>query len=75
MMMVVTEQQEDNDYHQQIFNKIMKYILSVLLKYPLFYVAINGLVALTGLNIWWCVPIAVVIGISYDFGEFLQKRD
>lgn len=47
----------------------MRYIISFLLKYPVYYVVVNGLVAITGLNIWWCVPICVIIGLMYDIGE------
>jgi hypothetical protein len=52
----------------------MKLIISYLIQYPLYYVVVNGLAALTGLNIWWCVPIGVVIGMSYDIGEMMRRK-
>jgi len=52
----------------------MNYIISFLFQFPLYYVLVNGLVALTGLSIWWCIPISTVIGLSYDIGEMVWKR-
>jgi len=51
----------------------MNYIISFLLQLPLYYVVLNGLVALTGLSIWWCIPICTVIALSYDIGEMVRK--
>jgi len=53
----------------------MKHIISFLLKFPLYYVVINGLVALTGLSIWWCIPICTVIGLSYEIGEMVRRGE
>jgi len=53
----------------------MNYLISFLLQFPLYYVVVNGLAALTGLNIWWCVPICVVIALLYDIGEMVRKRE
>jgi len=52
----------------------MNYIISFLLQLPLYYVLVNGLTALTGISIWWCIPICTVIGLSYDIGEMVRKR-
>jgi hypothetical protein len=53
----------------------MKTFISYLIQYPLHYVVVNGLAALTGLSSWWCVPIGVLIGLSYDAGEMIRKRE
>ena len=52
----------------------MKHIISFLLKFPLYYVVLNGLVALTGFSILQCIPICTVIGLSYEIGEWVRKR-
>jgi len=52
----------------------MKIFISYLIQYPLYYVVVNGLAALTGLNIWWCVPICVVVMMSYDIGEMMRRK-
>lgn len=53
----------------------MNYFIAFLLKFPLYYVLISGLVALTGLSIWWCIPICTVICLSYDIGEMVRRRE
>jgi hypothetical protein len=53
----------------------MKIFISYLLQFPLYYVVVNGLAALTGLSIWWCVPIGVLIGSSYAAGEMIRRRE
>jgi hypothetical protein len=53
----------------------MNYFISLLLKYPVFYVLVNGLAALTGLAIWWCVPITIGIVFMYDFGETIRRGE
>ncbi len=52
----------------------MNYFISFLLQMPMYYVVVNGLAALTGLSVWWCVPICVVIGMSYDIGEMVRRK-
>jgi hypothetical protein len=52
----------------------MNYFISFLLQMPMYYVVVNGLAALTGINIWWCVPICVVVMMSYDIGEMVRKK-
>ena len=56
-------------------NPTLKFIISFLFKFPLYYVVINGLSALIGWNIWWCVPLCVLIGMSYDIGEMIRRGD
>jgi len=53
----------------------MNTIISFLLKFPVYYIIVNGLVALTGLSVWWCVPICVVVMLSYDIGEMMRRGD
>jgi len=56
-------------------SNFMNYFISFIFKYPIYYVVVNGLAALTGLSVWWCVPIATVIVLSYDIGEKIMERD
>jgi len=55
-------------------NNPMNYLINFLLSFPVYYIVVNGLAALTGLNIWWCVPICVVVMVSYDIGEMVRKK-
>jgi hypothetical protein len=56
-------------------NPTVKSIISFLLKFPIYYVLVNGLVALFGLNIWLCVFISVFIVLLYDIGEMIRRGD
>ena len=51
----------------------MNYFISLLLQFPVYYVLINGLAALTGLAAWWFVPIAIGIVFMYDLGETIRR--
>jgi hypothetical protein len=51
----------------------MKTIISFLLQFPVYYIVANGLGALTGLSVWWCIPICVVVMLSYDIGEIIRR--
>ena len=54
----------------------MNYFISLLLQFPVFYVLVNGLAALTGLTglaAWWFVPIAIGIVFMYNFGENIRR--
>ena len=53
----------------------MKIFISFLLQLPMYFVLGNGLMALTGLNVWWSVPISVMIGLCYDIGEMVRKSE
>ena len=53
----------------------MNYFISFLLRFPVCYVLINGLAALTGLVAWWFVPIAIGILFMYDFGENIRSGE
>jgi hypothetical protein len=53
-------------------NPTLKSIISFLIKYPLYYVVVNGLSLLTGWNVWWCVPLSIIIILSYNIGEMIR---
>jgi hypothetical protein len=53
----------------------MNYVISFLLKYPVYYIVVNGLAAITGLSVWWCVPICVGVMLMYDIGEMMGRND
>lgn len=53
--------------------KLKNILLSLLLQSPLLYVLVFGVYNLTDLNIWWCVPIAVVLDWMYYFGENIRR--
>ena len=53
----------------------MNYFISLLLQFPLYYVLINGLAALTGLVAWWFVPIAIGIVFMHDFGGNIRRGE
>jgi hypothetical protein len=52
----------------------MKTIITLLLQLPVFYIVVNGLAALTGISVWWCIPICVVVMLSYAIGEMVRKK-
>jgi hypothetical protein len=49
--------------------------ISLLLQFPVYYVLVNGLAALTGLDIWWRVPITIAIVFMYNFGENIRRGE
>lgn len=53
----------------------MKIFISFLLQLPMYSVLGNGLMALTGLSVWWCIPICLVISMCYDIGEMVRKSE
>lgn len=55
-------------------NPTLKLIISFLLQLPLFFVVANGIVELTGINIWWTIPICILIVVCYDIGEKLRRN-
>lgn len=56
-------------------NSTLKYIISFLFKFPLYYVVVNGPSSLTGWNVWWCVPLGLIIILSYNIGEMIMRGD
>lgn len=49
-------------------------LISFLLEFPVFFVLMAGLPTLTGLPYWWCLPICVLIMLSYDIGEMIRRN-
>ena len=56
-------------------NPTLKSIISFLIQYPLYYVVVNGLSLLTGWNIWWSIPLSILIILSYDIGGIPRRGD
>lgn len=52
----------------------MNYFVSFLLQLPLYCVLMSGLEALSGLSVWWCMPICGVAVLSYDIGEMIKRE-
>lgn len=55
--------------------KLKNILLALLLQSPLLYVLVFGVHFLTGLSVWWCVPIAFVLDMMYYFGENVRRGD
>ena len=55
--------------------KLKNILLALLLQSPLLYVLVFGVHNLTDLNIWWCVPISVVLDWMYYFGENIRRGE
>lgn len=56
-------------------NPALKFFISFLLQYPLYFVIGNGVIALTGLAWWWAILIGIAIIIMYDAGEYIKGDD
>lgn len=54
-------------------NPALKFFISFLLQYPLYYVIGNGLITLTGLAWSWAILISVALVLMYDLGEIIRK--
>ena len=52
----------------------MKIFISHLLKYPLYAVLLLGIKLITGLSVWWCIPIAVILLLSYTIGDEMTRE-
>ena len=52
--------------------KLKNTLLAFPLQFPLLFALVFGVHNLTGLSIWWCVPIAFVLDWMYYFGENIQ---
>ena len=55
--------------------KLKNILLALLLQSPLLYVLVFGVHNLTDMNIWWCVPIAVILDWMYYFGENIRRGE
>ena len=53
--------------------KLKNTLLAFPLQFPLFVALVFGVHNLTGLSIWWCVPISVVLDWMYYFGENIRR--
>ena len=55
--------------------RIRNILLAYILQFPLAFALVFGVHFLTGLSIWWCVPIAFVLDLMYYVGENIRKVD
>jgi hypothetical protein len=55
--------------------KLKNLLLAFPLQVPLMFVLVFGVHFLTGLSIWWCVPIAFVLDVMYDAGETIRRGE
>ena len=53
--------------------KLKNTLLAFPLQFPLLVALVFGVHFLTGLSIWWCVPIAFVLDVMYDAGETIKR--
>jgi len=53
--------------------KLKNLLLAFPLQFPLMFALVFGVHFLTGLSIWWCIPIAFVLDMMYYFGENIQR--
>ena len=51
----------------------MKHFISFLLQLPVFVVLGVGIKLITGLGSWWCIPIAVILLVSYEMGSDMTR--
>ena len=59
---------------RRMTNKELKNLLLAFpLQFPLLFALVFGVHSLTGLSIWWCVPIAFVLNVMYDAGENIRR--
>ena len=55
--------------------KLKNLLLAFPLQVPLMFALVFGVHFLTGLSIWWCVPIAFVLDVMYDAGENIRRGE
>ena len=53
--------------------KLKNLLLAFILQFPLLVAVVFGVHFLTGLSIWWCVPIAFVLDVMYYAGENIRR--
>ena len=53
--------------------KLKNTLLAFPLQFPLRVALVFGVHFLTGLSIWWCVPIAFVLDVMYYAGENIRR--
>lgn len=52
----------------------MKILAFYSLQFPMWFVCVFGIHTLTDLSIGWCVPLCVVVMMSYDIGEMMRRK-
>ena len=52
----------------------MKHFIAFLLELPLCMVLLADTKVITGLSTWWCIPIAVILLLSYDIGYEMTRE-
>lgn len=52
----------------------MKYFISLLLQFPLYVGLPAGIKVITGLSNWWCIPITVILLLSYIIGYEMTRE-
>ena len=55
--------------------KLKNTLLAFPLQFPLLVALVFGVHFLTGLSIWWCVPIAFVLDMMYYVGETIMRGE
>lgn len=55
--------------------KLKNTLLAFPLQFPLMFALVFGVHYLTGLSVWWCVPIAFVLDMVYYFGENIRRGE
>jgi hypothetical protein len=55
--------------------KLKNLLLAFPLQFPLLVAVVFGVHFLTGLSIWWCVPIAFVLDVMYYAGETIRRGE
>jgi hypothetical protein len=55
--------------------KLKNLLLAFPLQVPLMSALVFGVHFLTGLSIWWCIPIAFVLDVMYDAGENIRRGE
>jgi hypothetical protein len=55
--------------------KLKNLLLAFPLQFPLMFALVFGVHFLTGLSIWWCIPIAFVLDVMYDAGENIRRGE
>ena len=53
--------------------KLKNTLLALPLQFPLLFMSVWGVYYLTGISIWWCVPIAFVLDLMYYAGDNIRR--
>lgn len=55
--------------------KLKNTLLAFPFQFPLMFALVFGVQCLTGLSIWWCVPIAFALDMMYYVGENVRRGE